>query len=236
MCSHKREENDSNWTLKRFFLHNWLTNHSQVHCCGQHCLPRTWCERLTQLNEVGTLEWFRRSVVRSVLDFQNGEDIIVLSVYLVKHSGQRLQKAHVLRGITKCLHFYIQMVVIRPTPHRFEERSIFVSCPDERSNWSPIYPMRRKLGSNAGYFDFWEMAESRTRRLIRTVQSNRGCEYLSTGMREHFRSRGTDRQLTTVHSQHENGVVKCVNFASLDLLRSVLRHKNLTKCVWSDAL
>lgn len=102
---------------------------------------------------------------------------------------------------------------------------------EEHSSWATVINMRQKSDGKTSYLKFGRMSERRVGQVLRAVRSDRGGEYLSNAMVEHFRSLGFDRQSTLRYSLHQIGFVQCMSRTLLDLMRAMLQGKNLAKCL-----
>ena len=64
-------------------------------------------------------------------------------------------------------------------------------------------------------------------RTIKTLRTNRGCEYLSEQFRELCENKGIRKQLTIPGTLQQNGVGKRRNRTLLDMVRSMMAQANL---------
>ena len=71
---------------------------------------------------------------------------------------------------------------------------------------------------------------------LKALHSNNGGEYLSLQMQEFLRSRGIQHRLTAPGNPHQNGVAERLNRTLVELVRSMLHHKQLPKTLWAEAL
>jgi hypothetical protein len=73
-------------------------------------------------------------------------------------------------------------------------------------------------------------------RTIKTLRTNRGCEYLSKQFRELCENKGIHRQLTIPETLQQNGVAERRNRTLLEMVRSMMAQAYLPISFWGDAL
>ena len=112
----------------------------------------------------------------------------------------------------------------------------FITFVDEHSNWVVVYTMRNKSEAFAKYKLFEKFAETHTGRKVKVLCTDRGGEYLSTEFKLYLDSNGTQHQLTTAYTPQQNGVAERLNRTLIDLVRSMLSHKQVSKRFWAEAL
>ncbi|CDF39664.1 unnamed protein product [Chondrus crispus] len=89
----------------------------------------------------------------------------------------------------------------------------FITFIDDHSNWS-----------------------THTDRKIKVLRTDRGGEYLSTEFKSFLIANGTQHQMTTAYTPEQNGVAERLNRTLVNLVRSMLAHKKVTKGFWAEAL
>ena len=82
------------------------------------------------------------------------------------------------------------------------------------------------------------MVEKHTGREVKVLRSDNGGEYVyvSSEMRAFMKSRGIVSDLTVPNNPHQNGVSERLNCTLIDLVRSMLRHRNVDKDLWAEVL
>ncbi|WVZ15284.1 hypothetical protein V8G54_012850 [Vigna mungo] len=80
------------------------------------------------------------------------------------------------------------------------------------------------------------MVEKETNKVIKTVRSDRGGEFTSTEFNKYCEEHGIKRFLTTPYSPQQNGVAERKNRTILDMVRSMLKGKNMPKKFWAEAV
>ncbi|CDF39894.1 unnamed protein product [Chondrus crispus] len=91
----------------------------------------------------------------------------------------------------------------------------FITFVDDHSNW---------------------LAQTHTGRKVKVLRTDRGGEYLSTEFKSHLDLNGTQHQLTTAYIPEQNGVAERLNRTLIDLVHSMLSHKQVSKRFWAEAL
>ena len=112
----------------------------------------------------------------------------------------------------------------------------FITFVDDHSNWVVVYTMRNKSEAFAKYKLFEKFAETHTGRKVKVLRTDRGGEYLSTEFKSYLDTNGTQHQLTTAYTPQQNGVAERLNRTLIDLVRSMLSHKQVSKRFWAEAL
>jgi transposase InsO family protein len=76
---------------------------------------------------------------------------------------------------------------------------------------------------------FKVLVEKTTKLYIKTLQSDRGGEYMSTVFTKYYEEQGIKRFLTAPYSPQQNDVAERKNRTILDMVRSMLKSKNMPK-------
>ncbi|CDF33464.1 unnamed protein product [Chondrus crispus] len=92
------------------------------------------------------------------------------------------------------------------------------------------------LEAFAKYKLYEQFAQTHTGRKVKVLRTDRGGEYLSTEFKSYLDSNGTQHQLTTAYTPEQNGVAERLNRTLIDLVRSMLSHKQVSKRFWAEAL
>ncbi|KAJ3703208.1 hypothetical protein LUZ61_006913 [Rhynchospora tenuis] len=80
------------------------------------------------------------------------------------------------------------------------------------------------------------MVEKRTGHYIKALRSDRGGEYVSTAFTNFYDEHDIRRFLTAPYSPQQNGVAERKNRTILDMVRSMLKSKNMPKEFWAEAV
>ena len=79
-------------------------------------------------------------------------------------------------------------------------------------------------------------AEKQLGKSLKTLQSDRGCEYLDTEFKDHLLEHGILSQLTELGTPQHNGVAKRRNRTLLDIVRSMMSYSPLPISFWGYSL
>lgn len=71
---------------------------------------------------------------------------------------------------------------------------------------------------------------------IKALRSDRGGEYMSTAFMSYCKEHEIKRFLTAPYSPQQNGVAEGKNRTILDMVRSILRSKDMTKEFWTETV
>ncbi|CDF32368.1 unnamed protein product [Chondrus crispus] len=112
----------------------------------------------------------------------------------------------------------------------------FITFVDDHSNWVVVYTMRNKSEAFAKYKLYEKLAQTHTGRKVKVLRTDRGGEYLSTEFKSHLDLNSMQHQLTTAYTPEQNGVAERLNRTLIDLVRSRLSHKQVSKRFWAEAL
>ena len=80
------------------------------------------------------------------------------------------------------------------------------------------------------------MVEKTTNLYIKALWSDRGGEYMSTAFTNYCEEQGIKRFLTAPYSPQQNCVAKRKNRTILDMVRSMLKSKDVPKGFWAEAV
>ncbi|GJZ91815.1 retrovirus-related pol polyprotein from transposon TNT 1-94 [Tanacetum coccineum] len=80
------------------------------------------------------------------------------------------------------------------------------------------------------------MVEKTTYQHIKSLRSNRGGEYVSTSFTKFCKEAGIKRFLTAPYSPQQNGIAKRKNRTIINMVRSMLKSKNMPKEFWAEAV
>ena len=112
----------------------------------------------------------------------------------------------------------------------------FVTFIDDYSKWAAVYPMKAKSECSSWFMEYQAMMERETGRKVKVLRSDRGGEYVSHALREHFTESGIQHQLSAPYTPQQNGVAERFNRTVMELVRAMLHHKSVDKRFWAEAL
>ena len=121
----------------------------------------------------------------------------------------------------------------------------FVSFVDDHSRYAWVYPIAAKSDVFERLKSWLAMVENQIGRKLKSLipgktlkvlQSDNGGEFLSKAMIRFLQERGIQHRLTTPRNPHQNGVAERMNRTLVELVRTMLHHKDLPKSFWAEAL
>ena len=212
-----------------------------------------WHERLAHVNRRGIVSMVKRGVVDGVniSDLHDPDTPSVCNgcVYGKGHQAPIPKKSTTRSSaVLELVHTDVAGPI--STPSRGGAR-YFITFIDDYSKWTTVYMMRDKSESFDCFKRFHRQAETRfskklrridfkhftnDQRLLKTLRSDNGGEYLSNGFKRYLEEHGVHHQLTVAYTPQQNGVAERMNRTLIDLVRSMLHHKGIDKQFWAEAL
>lgn len=122
------------------------------------------------------------------------------------------------------------------TPGSFSGKRYFISFIDDFSRKAWIYFLKEKSEAFEVFVRFKTLVEKSTGKVIKSLRSDRGGEYISKTFTEFCEKQGIRRFLTAPYSPQQNGVAERKNRTILDMVRSMLKSKKLPKELWAEAV
>lgn len=195
-----------------------------------------WHRRLAHVNKKGISQMASQGVVRGLKFQGTTEDSFCEGCIAGKAHRADIPKERTsgrAEGLLDLVHSDVcgPMQVTSLGGSRY-----FITFIDDYSNWVVIYAIRQKSESADCYMNYEKFAERQTGRKIRVVRSDRGGEYLSNVLEQHFESSGIKHELTAAFTPFQNGVAERLNRTLMELVRSMLHAKGLSKRLWAEAL
>ena len=219
-----------------------------------------WHQRLAHVHVDGIRNMVRSGVVEGVnIDTTKHVGKCKGCVY-GKSSRAPIPKlnAHRASGILDLVH----TDVCGPFPEESLGGSLyFVSFIDDCSRYAWVYPIATKADVFSTFTNWLASAENLHKRKLkvltsgkrldklmgesgqgdspaklRVLQSDNGGEYISAKMKLFLEKRGISHRLTAPGNPHQNGVAERMNRTLIELVRSMLHHKDLPKHFWAEAL
>eukprot|EP00171_Calliarthron_tuberculosum_P021440 IDg21440t1 len=96
--------------------------------------------------------------------------------------------------------------------------------------------MRNKSETFKYFKIFQKHAEAHTGRNLKLLRTENGGEYLSNDFRAYLADHGIKHQLTVVYTPQQNGVAERMNRTIMNLVRSIMHFKGISKRFWAEAL
>ena len=124
-----------------------------------------------------------------------------------------------------------------PSPiETINHRRYYTSFTDDHTRYTHIALLTTKDETFDAYKHFEAWAGTQHGVKLKRLRSDRGGEYLSTEFRDHLRSRGTERRLTTHDTPQHNGIAESLNRRLLERTRAILHQSGLPKFLWGEAV
>ena len=112
----------------------------------------------------------------------------------------------------------------------------FVTFTDDYSRYGHVYLMRRKSDTFEKFKAYRALVEKQLGKVIKTLRSDRGGEYLLGEFEDHLKEEGIVSQLTAPGTPQQNGVSEKRNRTLMDMVRSMMSYSSLSDSFWGYAL
>ncbi|CAN1222821.1 Retrovirus-related Pol polyprotein from transposon TNT 1-94 [Linum grandiflorum] len=122
------------------------------------------------------------------------------------------------------------------TPTSLGKNKYFLLFIDDYSRKTWVYFLKEKSETFEAFKKFKALVEKESGRYIKALRSDRGGEYMSDNFRRFCEEHGIRRFLSVPRSPQQNGVVERRNRTVLNMMRSMLKSKNLPKELWAEAV
>nr|KYP55958.1 Retrovirus-related Pol polyprotein from transposon TNT 1-94 [Cajanus cajan] len=122
------------------------------------------------------------------------------------------------------------------TPESFSGKKYFVSFIDDFSRKTWVYFLKEKLEVFETFKKFKVMVGKETSKVIKAVRSDRRGEFTSVEFNKYCEEHGIKRFLTAPYFPQQNGVAERKNRTILDMVRSMLKGKNMPKKFWAEVM
>jgi len=124
-----------------------------------------------------------------------------------------------------------------PSPiETINHRRYYVSFTDDHTRYTHITLLTTKDKTFEAYkhFEAWAATQHEVR--VKRLRSDRGGEYLSNAFRDHLKSKGTERHLTTHDTPQHNRIAESLNRRLLERTSAMLHQSALPKFLWGEAV
>ena len=112
----------------------------------------------------------------------------------------------------------------------------FISFIDDFSKKLWLYLIKEKFAAFTIFKSFKAHVEVENGCKIKILWSNGGGEYTSNEFRDYCRKNSIKQQFTTAYTPQQNGIAERKNRTILDMTRTMLKEKCLTKNFWAEAV
>jgi transposase InsO family protein len=105
--------------------------------------------------------------------------------------------------------------------------SYFITFIDDFTRYDHVYLVSHKSEALDCFRRFMNLVENQIERIIKTLRTDHGREYLSKQFRELCENKRIHRQLTILGTPQQNGVAERRNRTLLDMVKSMMAQANL---------
>lgn len=112
----------------------------------------------------------------------------------------------------------------------------FVTCIDEASRWSTVYPITKQSDVLSCFKKYLSYAERKTGKKLISLQSDGGGEYISREFLSFLEEKEITARRTCAYTPQQNGIAERMSRTLLNMVRSMLKQNNVSKCFWPDAV
>ena len=199
-----------------------------------HDKATLWHRRVGHLHYGGVKEMSNKGIVHGIpsMDFSGNfcEDCV-----LGKQIRNSFQKKAIYHA-TKRLELVHMDICCPITPKSYSSKRYFLTFIDDYSRRTWVYFLYEKSEALKVFKKFKVLVEKKMGMHIKGLRSDRGGEYTSNDFTEYFEQHGIRRFLTALYSPQQNGVVERKNRTILDMVRSMLKSKELPKELWAKTV
>jgi transposase InsO family protein len=121
-------------------------------------------------------------------------------------------------------------------PNIIGENRYFITFIDDFSHKTWVYFLKKKSEAFAIFKKFKVFIEKKSGFYIKVLRSDRGGEFISAAFNSFYEEHDIRRHLTAPYSPQQNGVAERKNRIILDMVRSMLKSKNMPKEFWAEAV
>ncbi|GKB28095.1 retrotransposon protein, putative, ty1-copia subclass [Tanacetum coccineum] len=114
--------------------------------------------------------------------------------------------------------------------------SYFITFTDDFSRYGYVYLLKHKHEVFETFKVFQKEVENQLGKIIKSLHSNCGGEYMSQEFLDHLRDHGIIAHRTPPYTPQHNGVSERRNRTLLDMVRSMMSQTTLPKSFWDYAL
>ena len=108
----------------------------------------------------------------------------------------------------------------------------FITFIDDYSRNGYIYLMHRKSEAFEKFKEYRAEMVKRLNKCLKTLQSDRGGEYLLVEFRDYLSEQGITSQLSAPGVPQQNGVAERRNMTLMDMVRSMMSYSYLPNSFW----
>nr|CCA21193.1 retrotransposon protein putative [Albugo laibachii Nc14] len=118
----------------------------------------------------------------------------------------------------------------------FGDAKYVVNFVDGYSRFVNAYFIQRKSQLFEHFVEYKSMMERKLGSKIKCIRADNGKEFINSQFSRECRKDGIIHQTTVPHCPQQNGVVERIDRTLMDRARAMLKHKNVEKNWWAEAL
>ena len=140
------------------------------------------------------------------------------------------------RRATELLELVYFDVCVQLSQHARGGYEYFVTFTDDYSRYGFVYLLKHKSETFNVFKVFRALVAKQTGKVIKTLWSDQGGEYMSGEFDDFFKEEGIASQLTALGTPQQNGVSERRNRTLMDTVRSMMSYSSLTLSFWGYSL
>jgi transposase InsO family protein len=186
-----------------------------------------WHLRFGHLNFDGLRQLSNKRMVKNIPHIDHSDKLCEACV-LEKHPRNSFPKEASYRA-KKMLELVHTDICGPITPNSLGKHQYFITFIDDFSRRTWVYFLKEKSEAFFVFKKFKVLVENLSDECIKTLRSDRGGEFTSKEFVNFCEKKGIRRFLTAPYSPQQNGVAERKNRTILDMVRSMLKSKNMPK-------
>jgi transposase InsO family protein len=116
------------------------------------------------------------------------------------------------------------------------KKGYLITFIDDFSKKTWVYFLMEKSEALSTFKSYKARVEKETGFYIRSLRTDRGGEFTSQDFTDFYNEHGIHRQLTTAYTPQQNGVAERKNRTIMNMVRSMLTAKQISKTFWPEAV
>jgi transposase InsO family protein len=121
-------------------------------------------------------------------------------------------------------------------PRLIQREGVLITFIDDYSRKCLVYFLKKKSEAFETFKKFKVMVEKMMGKKIISLRSDRGGEYTSNQFKSYCENHEIRRFLTTPYTPQQNGVAERKNKTILDMVRSIIKTKEIPKEFWAETV
>jgi hypothetical protein len=126
--------------------------------------------------------------------------------------------------------------VCGPLPTSIGGSRYYVSFTDDCSRFTHLYFIRQKSEVFEKFKEYKLVVEKQTGKIIKTLHSDGGGEYISKSFQSFLINNGITRKITSPYSPQQNGIAERLNRTLIERARTMITDSGLSENFWAEAV